>query len=52
MVNVRKKRYTVSEETKKRENLYHLKKAFRALNSAEWYDMDEVIENILSGKSI
>lgn len=50
MVRVDRKRYTVSEKTKKRENLYHLKKAFRALNSAEWYDFEEVIEEILYGE--
>lgn len=36
--------YTVSEKTKKQTNLYHLKKVFRALNSKEWYDFEEVVE--------
>ena len=50
MTKIKNKRYTVSEETRKNENFYHLKKAFRALNSAEWYDFEEVIEEILNGK--
>ena len=36
--------YTVSEKTKKQTDFYHLKEAFRALNSAEWYDLEEVVE--------
>ena len=40
--------YTVSEKTKKQTNLYHLKKAFRALNSAEWYTEEEVFDAIFN----
>lgn len=50
MTRINNKRYIISEKTKIQENFYHLKKAFRALNSAEWYDFDEVIEEILNGK--
>lgn len=52
MVNVRKKRYTVSEKTRRQTNMYHLKRVYKALRSTEWYDFDEVIEEILNGKTI
>jgi len=40
--------YTVSEKTKKQTNLYHLKKIFRALNSAEWYTEEEVFDALFN----
>lgn len=40
--------YTVSEKTKRQTNLYHLKKVFRALNSAEWYTEEEVFNAIFN----
>lgn len=52
MVRIDKKRYTVNERTKARQNFYHLKVACRALNSAEWYDLDEVMAELLDGKRI
>ena len=40
--------YTVSEKTKRQTDLYHLKEAFRALNSAEWYTEEEVFNAIFN----